>query len=78
MGRRVVATVYAVLTDFGIVRLNAGSQLFAFGPRVKGAPDISMVKVGDVFVLHVGPRLNKVLEVFDPSKTDTSSSSNQG
>lgn len=78
MGRRVVATVYAVLTDFGIVRLNAGSQLFAFGPRVKGAPDISMVKVGDVFVLDVGPRLNKVLEVSDQSKADTSSSSNQG
>lgn len=71
MGRRVVATVYAVLTDFGIVRLNAGSQLFAFGPRVKGAPDISMVKVGDVFVLDVGPRLNKVLEVSDQSKADT-------
>lgn len=73
MGRRVVATVCAVLSDLGIVRLNAGSQLFAFGPKVKGAPDISLVKVGDVFVLDIGPRLNKVLEVLDHSRTDNPS-----
>jgi len=34
----VIATVYAALPEFGIVRLRAGNRLFGFGPRVPGAP----------------------------------------
>lgn len=60
---KVVATVYAVLTEFEIVRLRRGGKLYAFGPHVKGAPEISGVQVGDNFLLTIGPRLNKVLEV---------------
>lgn len=61
--KKIVATVYAVLTEFSIVRLRCGDRLYAFGPAVSGAPDISGIKVGATFVLTIGPRLNNVIEV---------------
>lgn len=60
---RVVAAVYAVSTQLGIVRLHRGNELYAFGPYAPGAPDIASIRVGDMFLLNIGPRLNKVLEV---------------
>jgi len=63
-GLRVVdATVTAALIPLGIVRLQAGTELFAFGPNVEGAIPVGSVKVGDRLKLHVGPRLNKVYRV---------------
>jgi len=59
----VVATVYAVLTEFGLVRLHAGTRLFGFGPHVPDAPPLSSFRVGMRCRLSVGPRLNKVLRV---------------
>lgn len=63
LAEEVIATVYAVLPQFNIVKLHAGSRLFAFGPFVPGAPPLSSFKEGMRCRLCVGPRLNKVLAV---------------
>lgn len=65
----VIATVYAALPEFGIVRLRAGNRLFGFGPRVPGAPPLSSFTTGMRCRLLVGPRLNKVLGVEILGKT---------
>ncbi len=59
----VIATVYAVLPELSIVKLCAGSRLFAFGPHVPDAPPLSSFKEGMRCRLRVGPSLNKVLGV---------------
>lgn len=61
--RLVDATVTAALIPLGIVRLQAGSELFAFGPNVEGAIPLATVQEGDRLRLHVGPRMNKVYRV---------------
>lgn len=68
--RTVVATVYAVLDEFGIVRLRLGSELFAYNCLAEGVPSAAEVEVGDQLELDVGPRLNKVLAVRWPGALD--------
>lgn len=63
MPTQVVATVYAVSAELGIVRLHRGNELYAFGPYAPGAPDVASVRVGDTFTLTIGPHLHKVLQV---------------
>lgn len=60
---QVVATVYVVSRELGIVKLNAGNRLFAFNiQRMLTDEQSQSLREGQSVRLTVGPRLNKVLK----------------